>query len=140
MRRGLGRGRLLVGVGAIIVLVAMPLDWFKAGGQVLTAITGNGLEGAGILIFVASIALLAVLTLPYASRDGRSSLDRPITYLMLTGAAAVGLVIRVVQLWSSDPPLLGLPDRAPGLWLGAAGVIVLCWGVAEILAEPAPLT
>ena len=136
-RRGLGRGRLLVGVGAVLSLVSMPLPWFTVGGQALPARSGTGLEGASIAIFVCAIGLLAVLALPYASRDGRSSLDRPATFLLLAGGAAVGLAVRIVQLWGAG--LLGLPDRASGLWLGAIGVLIICWGVAEILAEPAPM-
>ena len=30
---------------------------------------------------------------------------------------------------------LGLPDRAPGLWLAAFGLFVICWGVGEVLSE-----
>jgi hypothetical protein len=137
-RRGLGRGRILLGVGAIVALVSMPLDWYRVGGQALPVTTGNGLEGAGVLIFVAAIAVLTVLTLPYASRHERSSLDRPVTYLLLAGLAVAGVGIRLVQIWGSGLAAL-TPDRAPGLWVGVVGIAVMCWGVAELLAEPAPL-
>lgn len=136
-RRGLGRGRLLVGVGAVLVVASMILAWFTVGGQALPALSGNGLEGAGIAIFVVAVGLLALLALPYASKEGRSSLDRPFTFMLLAGVALVALAVRLYQLWGQG--LLGMPDRAPGLWLGGAGVLLICWGVAEILAEPAPL-
>ncbi len=139
-RRGLGRGRLLMGLGAVIALISMPLDWFKVGGQVtsITPISGNGFEGAGILVFVVAVALLAVLVLPYASRYGRSAWDRPTTYLLLTGVGIAGLVLRIVQL--AGEGILGTPDRAPGLYLAGAGLVVVAWGNAEMLGErPAAL-
>lgn len=139
-RRGLGRGRLLVGLGAIIALISMPLDWFKVGGQVtsITPISGNGFEGTGVLLFVAAIALLAVLVLPYASRYGRSGWDRPATYLLLGGLAIAGLVLRVLQL--AGDGIIGTPDRAPGLYMAGAGLLIVAWGVAEMLGErPAAL-
>ncbi|CAN5530187.1 hypothetical protein BH24CHL8_BH24CHL8_06170 [soil metagenome] len=140
MRRGLGRGRLLVGLGAVIALISMPLDWFKVGGQVtsITPISGNGFEGAGILVFVATVALLAVLVLPYASRYGRSAWDRPMTYLLLAGLAVAGLILRILQLAGED--ILSTPDRAPGLYVAAAALLVVAWGIAEMAAErPAAL-
>ncbi len=139
-RRGLGRGRLLVGLGAVIALISMPLDWFKVGGQVtsITPISGNGFEGAGILVFVATVALLAVLVLPYASRYGRSAWDRPMTYLLLAGLAVAGLILRILQLASED--ILGTPDRAPGPYIAGAALLVVAWGIAEMAAErPAAL-
>lgn len=132
----MGRGRSLVGIGAVTTLASMVLPWFTVGGQALPARSGNGFDGAGIVVFVASIGFLALLALPYASRDGRSSLDRARTFLLVAGIALTGFVVRVVQL--SGGGILGLPDRAPGLWLGGAGLIIVAWGVAEILAEPAP--
>ncbi len=134
-RRGLGRGRLLVGLGAIILLISMPLDWFKVGGEVtsITPISGNGFEGTGILVFIAAVALLAVLVLPYASRYGRSGWDRPVTYLLLAGLAVAGFVMRIVQL--SGEGILAGPDRAPGLYVAGAGLLVVAWGIAEMLGE-----
>ena len=104
----------------------------------ITPISGNGFEGAGILVFVVAVALLAVLVLPYASRYGRSAWDRPTTYLLLTGVGIAGLVLRIVQL--AGEGILGTPDRAPGLYLAGAGLVVVAWGIAEMLGErPAAL-
>ncbi len=134
-RRGLGRGRLLVGLGAIISLISMPLDWFKVGGEItsITPISGNGFEGTGILVFVAAVALLAVLVLPYASRHGSSAWDRPTTYLLLAGLGVAGFVMRILQL--AGDGIIGAPDRAPGLYVAAAGLLVVAWGIAEMLGE-----
>ena len=135
MRRGLGRGRVLVGIGSVIALVAMALPWVTVGDTVpdLTPLQRNGFDPPGILVFVSAISLLALLVLPYASRDGRSSLDRPISYVIAAAVGVVGFVIEAAGLFSDGH--LRLPDKAPGLWLAAAGLIVLCWGVGELLAE-----
>jgi len=133
VRRGLGRGRLLIGLGAIVTLASIVLPWFTVGGQALPATSGNGFEGSGIVVFIVAILLLAVLALPYASKDSRSSFDRPATFTLLAAIALTAFVVRVVQLWSDG--ILGLPDRAPGLWLGGVGLLIVAWGVAEILAE-----
>lgn len=133
MRRGLGRGRVLVGLGAVLALIGMALPWLTVGSAYLSPTQENGFDGAGILVFVAGIGLLALLILPFASRTGTSPLDRPISYIVLAGIGVVGLVVEVVQLFGIGK--LELPDRAPGLWLAAAGLFIICWGVGELLSE-----
>lgn len=136
MRRSIGRGRFLVLLGAVIALVGMALPWVTYGegvGGVLTPIQGNGFDGAGILVFIACVLLLGLLTLPYASKTGTHSLDRPLSYLAITGVGVAGLLIQMVSFFSSGH--LGFPDRAPGLWLAGGGLFVICWGVGELLGE-----
>lgn len=134
MRRGLGRARFLMLVGSIIALVGVALPWVTVGeGLVLTPIQRNGFDGAGILVFVACVLLLGLLTLPYASKTGSSSLDRPQSYLALAGLGVAGLLISLASFFSHGQ--LAFPDRAPGLWLAALGLFVICWGVGEILGE-----
>jgi hypothetical protein len=135
MRRGLGRGRAFVGLGSVLALIGMALPWLTVGDAYLTPRQVNGFDGAGMLVFVAGISLLALLILPYASRTGSSSLDRPMSYMVLAAIGVVGLVIEVVQLFGIGE--LGLPDRAPGLWLTAVGLFIICWGVGELLSERA---
>lgn len=123
-------------VGAILALVGVALPWATVGegaGGVLTPIATNGFEGAGILVFMACVLLLGVLTLPYASKTGTHTLDRPVTYLGLTGLGVAGLLIQLAAFFGRGQ--LGFPDRAPGLWLAAGGLFVICWGVGEILGE-----
>jgi len=134
MRRSIGRGRFLVLVGALIALVGVALPWVVYGeGVVLTPIQRNGFDGAGILVFVACVLLLGLLTLPYASKTGTHSLDRPLSYLAVTGIGVVGLLIQVINFLGGG--YLGFPDHAPGLWLAGAGLFVVCWGVGELLGE-----
>lgn len=135
MRRAMGRARFLVLVGAVIALVGMALPWVSVGGGVaaLPLTTQNGFDGAGMLVFIATILLLGVLTLPYASKTGTSSLDRPWSYVALAGLGVIGLVVQAYGFFGRGQ--LGFPDRAPGLWLAAFGLFVVCWGVGEILGE-----
>jgi hypothetical protein len=137
VRRGLGRGRLLIGVGAVLALVSMPLPWYTVGGHIegLPAQSGNGLEGAGILVFLAAVALLAVLALPYASRNGRSSFDRLAVHALLVAVGLVGLTLRGAEAFGFDG--LGLPDRSAGFWLAAAGLVIAAWGTSLLVGERA---
>ena len=133
MRRGLGRGRLLIGLGAIVAIIGMPLPWYTVGGEVLPAVSGHGFDGAGVLVFVAAVGMLAVLALPYATRSRQSTLDRPAVFAALTLVGLAGLTLEIVTSWNEG--WLGSPDRAPGMWLAGVGIILATWGAAELFAE-----
>jgi hypothetical protein len=124
---------VLIGFGALLALVAVPLPWYSVGGEVLPAVSGNGLRGAGILVFLAAVGLLAVLALPYAARSGRSAFDQPVVYVLLIGMGFVGLAISALE--SLNEERLGSPDRAPGLWLAAIGLVIAAWGLSELVGE-----
>jgi hypothetical protein len=128
----MGRGRPIIGLGAIVILAGALPPWTALGGTVFPTETTNAFEGSGILVFVAAVALLAVLVLPYATREGKSRLDRPPTYVLLAAIAVGGLLWRLYEMRAA----LGLPDRVPGAWISGAGVAIVVWGVAELLAEP----
>ena len=69
-RRPLGRGRQLAALAAIVIVVACLLPWWGVGGgDGLPALSGNAFEGSGILVFFAALAVIALLTLPYAAGD-----------------------------------------------------------------------
>ena len=112
-RRALGRGRLLVVLGALVALAGLVPPWWRLARTNLTALSGDGLEGAGIIIFLAVLALLALVTLPYATRDGNSALDRPASYVLLALTAIGAFLFRVFEI--SRFASLGLPTEAPGL-------------------------
>jgi hypothetical protein len=133
MTRAMDRGRVLVLIGSVLALIGMALPWVTVGGQAdgLPQVTANGFDGAGILVFVAAILMLALLTLPYASKTGSSALDRPASYLALTVIGFAGLVLEVATLVSQSH--FGFPDRAPGMWISAAGLAIAAWGVGELL-------
>lgn len=133
-RRVLGRGRLLASSGAVVMLIGCLLPWWTAGGSALPARSGNGLEGAGILVFLAAVATLALVALPYAAGDRPVALDRPASFVATVVVGVVALALAVVQLL--EPGGLGLPDRSPGLWLAAIGLAIVAWGAAEVVSEP----
>ena len=135
-RRALGRGRLLVAIGALVTLAGMYPSWWTLPRTGRDALSGNGLEGAGIIIFLAVLALIAVVVLPYATRDGDSALDRPASYVLL-GLMAVGaFLFRIFEI--SRFTSLALPTDAPGLWLSGFGLLIVVWGVADLLTERPP--
>jgi len=55
-RRALGRGRLLVALGAILSLAGMIPAWWTLARTNATGLSGNGLEGVGIVVFLAAKA------------------------------------------------------------------------------------
>jgi hypothetical protein len=136
VRRGLGRGRSLIALGALLTIVALPLAWRTAGGIVLPVSTDWGFSGAGLLTFVAAVLMLVLMVVPYATRGRNFALDRPLVYVALTIAGVAGLVVAIVDLVAGDEQYRLAPLDAPGLWLAVAGMAITTWGVLELLAEP----
>ena len=137
-RRALGRGRLTVGIGAMLAVVGCFLPWFTVGGGAgqLPATSANGFDGAGVVVFVAAVALLALIALPYAAGDQPLAIDRAATYVVVAAVGVIGLLARLAQLLlqlSDVSPLF--PLQAPGLWLAAAGVVIMVIGVGDVLRE-----
>lgn len=149
-RRPLGRGRLLAVVAAVVILVGCVasiewpatalLPWFSIGGGPgeLSLVQRGAFDGSGILAFLAAMAVLALVTLPYAAGDRPVGIDRGLVYLLITAVALVG-----VAIWpfvGIDGAFGGLfPDRAPGYWIAVVGVIVLARATFEIFQEPSRL-
>jgi hypothetical protein len=132
-RRALGRGRLLVSLGALVTLAGTVPPWWTVGGAVTPVFSGNALQGAGVLVFLSAITLLMLVVLPFTRRDGETRLDRPAAFALLAAIGVAGYGLRLVEIASMEA--LGLPDRAPGLWLTGAGLLVIGWGVVEIFNE-----
>ena len=80
-RRPLGRGRTLAAVGGALIVVGCVLPWWQVGGTPgIPAVSGNGLAGSGILVFLVGIATLALVALPYAAGDRPVGLDRWLSF------------------------------------------------------------
>jgi hypothetical protein len=124
---------VLIGIGAVVALIGVWLPWYTVGGEVLPPYSANGFDGGGVLVFFAAVGLLGLLALPYASRHGTSGLDRASVFGAVALVGLVGLGIEIVT--SFNEGRLSGPDRAPGLWLSAAGVLLAVWGTAELAAE-----
>lgn len=136
MRRGLGRGRVLVGIGSVLAVVGAFLPWTYAGGEIgLPVITQNAFDGAGLLMFIAGLALLALLILPYATASGRSSIDRWVSFVLLAGLMVVGTLLQIAQLYAAHTLKLVPVTDVLGMWLGIVGTILVAWGAAEVLSE-----
>ena len=138
-RRPLGRPRVLVTIAAALMLLASVLPWWTVGGDDgLPILSGNGLDGSGMLVFLAAVASLALLTLPYAAERPVAA-DRWPTYGLFTGTAWVGLALRVAGLAASGAFAFREPteivSRMPGLWLAVLGLLLLSRGVYEIAGE-----
>ena len=137
-RRTLGRGRLIAAGSAILVLVGCLLPWFRAGSPEagIPPVEGNAFAGAGILTFLAALAVLGLAALPFAAGERPVALDRWWAHALLGLVAAAGIALRVLGIQAEIGTLEAfLPDRAPGLWLAAAGTVGVVSAAAEIRGE-----
>jgi hypothetical protein len=136
-RRPLGRGRILAVLGAIVVAVGSILPWWRLGGaDTIPSIGGNAFQDAGIVVFIVALAILAVVTLPYAT-DAPVAVDRWPTFALLAVTGLIAYGLRIISLVTSGALRDGfLPDRSPGLWLAGAGLIVLARAAYDIAREP----
>jgi hypothetical protein len=137
-RQPLGSGRRLAAVGAILLCVGCLLPWFTLGGGAgeQPAIVYHAFDSfSGVVAFLAGLATLALVTLPYAMGGRPLAIDRGLTFGILA-VAAVGAII----LWlpTALPAPTGLlPDRAYGIWIAALGAILMARSAFDISREPA---
>jgi predicted membrane channel-forming protein YqfA (hemolysin III family) len=126
---------MLAALAAIVILVGCFLPWWQVGGgDSLPAMSENAFSGSGIVVVLAALGTIALVTLPYAT-DRPVGLDRALSYLILVALGWIGLVIRFAGLATVNVGAI-LPDRAPGIWLAALGLVVLSRAVYEIAREP----
>ena len=141
-RRPLGRGRTLAALAGPLIVLGCAVPWWQVGGTPgITAESGNGLAGSGILVFLVAIASLACVALPYAAGDRPLGLDRWLTFAILVVAGWIGFAWRIVELaligaFQFDQPA-DVATRGPGIWLAGLGLVVLSRAVFEMAAEPA---
>ena len=130
------RGHWIVAIGAIVVVGATFMQWWQIGGGAgeLSRTTGLGIsDGRVFLMFLASVASLFLVTLPFAS-EKPIPIDHPLAYFALLGAVVVGYAWRTYSLIQSQlvpwPPQLGI-----GFWLSAVGIVLYARGVFEVFEE-----
>ncbi len=138
MRRGLGRGRTLIAIGAIVAIFAMPLSWQKAGGVVLEVRTAWGFAGPGWIMFVAAVLMLVSILLPYTTKSRQLAIDRAPSYVVLLLVGVSGLLAAAIDLVGGEEEYSLTPLDAPGLWLAIVGMVIVTWGVLELLAQKPP--
>ncbi|HKF84715.1 MAG TPA: hypothetical protein VKB30_02950 [Candidatus Limnocylindrales bacterium] len=135
-RRPLGNGRRLAIVGSILVMIGCLLPWYVLGGDGgLPQQVYRAFDGSGIVSFLAALATLALVVLPYAAGPRPVSIDRGLAYGLLAIAALVGVALWLPNVIEAPEGLL--PDRAYGWWISAIGGIVMARGAFEVSQEPA---
>jgi len=130
------RGHWLVAIGAIVIVGSTMLQWWQLGGGPgeLAARTGMGIsDGRVFLMFLASVATLLLITLPFAS-EKPIAIDHPLTYLILFGTNLLGYLLYLAYLWQQHL-LPWPPQRGVGLWLAAVGLVLFVRGVFEVFEE-----
>ena len=120
----------MAALGGVLMVVGTVLPWWQVGGTPgITAESGNGLAGSGILVFLVGIATLALVALPYAAGDRPLGLDRWLTFAILAAAGWIGFAWRVVDLWLAGAFQFTTPaevvTNGPGLWLAGIGLALL---------------
>ena len=140
-RRPLGRGRTLAAVAAPLMVIGCALPWWRVGGTPgIPAETGNGLAGSAIVVFLAGVATLALVALPYATGDRPVGLDRWLSFAILAVAGWIGLAWRLLDLALIGAFQFREPTQVltngPGAWIAGVGLAVLSRAVYEMAAEP----
>lgn len=117
-------GLLLLGVGAILLIVSLFLDWFEPG---LSAWTVFEVWD----IVLTALALVALTAAAGAFNVGRA---RPDSWLL---APAVVAAVVVVASLLNHPPAAQGPDQDPavGIWLALAGALLMLIGAAVSIAR-----
>jgi len=129
-RRPLGRGRTLATLAGLAIVVGCILPWWKVGGTTgITALSGNGLDGTGIIVFLCGIVTLALVALPYAAGDRPLGLDRWLSFAFLAVAGWLAFALRIVVLIGNGAFQYTEPIQvftsSPGLWLTGIGLVML---------------
>ena len=124
---------------AFVLLLGCVLPWSTivvADG--LPPTTYNGFEATGILVFLAAMAVLALVSLRMAS-ERPLEIDRLPAYVIILAAGVLGFVLRLLGLVGTGGPLDQFrPDHAPGAFVVIVGLAGLGRAVLEIYQEPDP--
>lgn len=140
-RRPLGSGRTLAAIAGVVILIGCALPWWRVGGvDGLPAVGGNAFEASGILVFLAALATLALVALPYAVGDRPTPIDRTLVYGILAIVGWIGLGVRIVDLLMRDAFQFSEPAQVftngPGLWVAGLGLAMLARAVYQMAREP----
>ena len=135
-RRSLSSGRRLAALGAVVILVGCLLPWYVLGGDGgLPELVYRAFDGTGMLTFLAALATLALVTLPYAAGERPIGIDHPISFALLALIALVGVVLWIPNVHALDAPDGLFPNRAYGYWISTVGSIILARAAYDIWLE-----
>ena len=134
-RRSMGPARRLALVAGILLVVGSVLPWYQVGGEGgLPVIVYRAFDGSGILSFLAGLATLALLALPYAMGDRPTPIDRGVSFGFLGVLAIVGVAFWVPNVLANVAGLI--PTQSYGFWLTVVGAILLARAAFEIYLSP----
>ena len=126
-QRRLDAGALVAAAGAVLLLVALFLDWYGDEGDSVSAWTVFEL----IDLLLAAVALLAIST--FLSRAG---VERRLPDVSLVALGLAALVLVVSQLLNHPPAVNGGElDTKTGAWLALAGAAVMLAGALMSIAR-----
>ncbi len=141
-RRPVGRARITAAVGAVVTLVGCVLPWWTVGGgrNEMTPLSGNAFDSLGIVVFLAALATIALITLPYA-RERPVTADRWTSYAAIAVVAWLAFAYRLVDLFLQRALAFDQPadvfTRIPGLWVTAIGLVILARSAYDLWQAPA---
>ncbi len=137
-RRSLGHGRRLAAIGALVLIVGCLLPWFTVGGD--GGLPPQSFRSVdylpGVIAFLAGLATLALVILPFAMGPRPSGLDRGLVFGILAVAALLGVTVWLPVALAAPQGLL--PDRAYGFWISLVGAIIMCRAAYDIGREARP--
>lgn len=140
-RRPVGRARISAGVGAAVIVVGCVLPWWTVGGgpDEMTPLTGNAFDSLGIVVFLAALATIALITLPYA-RERPVTADRWSSYAAIAVVAWLAFLYRLVDLVLQHAIAIDAPldviTRISGLWVTAIGLVILSRSAFDLWQAP----
>ena len=126
--RELDAGRLLIGLGALALLISLFLDWYgegRAGGSAITAWTSFEL----VDLLLAALAIAAI----YAVIEGIAAPPRAprLPGALLWFAGPVALVLVLASIIDVPPLVAGIdPTIEAGAWIALAAALVMTIGAA----------
>ena len=130
-RQPLDGGRLLAGLGALALLIALFLNWWVPGDEFGGESSEAGISGWNVFELVdILLALLALVTIAMAVEAAARPGHPRLPSLLGDAAGPAALVLVVVSL-VNKPPLLILStgsDPGTGAWLALGGAIVMTIG------------
>jgi hypothetical protein len=123
---------------ALVLLAGCVLPWWTIViAEGLPPTTGNAFDATGILVFLAAMAVLALVTLRLAS-ERPLEIDRLPAYVIILALGLIGFVVRLIGLFATGPLDQFRPDHAPGALIVIVGLAGLGRAVLEIYQEPEP--
>jgi uncharacterized membrane protein len=122
-------------VAGVLLVVGSVLPWYQVGGEGgLPVIVYRAFDGSGFASFLAGLATLALLALPYAMGDRPTPIDRGVSFAVLAVVAILGVVLWIPNVAADVSGLL--PTRSYGFWITVVGAILLARAAFEIYLSP----